>query len=51
MAEDLTELQTKHSNMLAKLEEYKRKHLELGHSLLQVKFSLRDIYNFNFFFR
>ncbi|ESO89471.1 hypothetical protein LOTGIDRAFT_192964 [Lottia gigantea] len=36
MGEDLSELQNKHSNMLAKLEEYKRKHLELGHRLLQV---------------
>ncbi|XP_071087037.1 nuclear pore complex protein Nup54-like isoform X1 [Haliotis cracherodii] len=36
MSGDLTDLQNKHSNMLARQEEYKRKHLELGHRLLQV---------------
>ena len=36
VAEDLSAFQTKQSNMLAKLDEYKRKHLELSHRLLQV---------------
>ncbi|KAJ8297550.1 hypothetical protein KUTeg_024081 [Tegillarca granosa] len=36
IAHELTQLQHKHSNMLAKLEEYKRKHIELAHKLLQV---------------
>ncbi|KAK3576887.1 hypothetical protein CHS0354_012945 [Potamilus streckersoni] len=36
IAEDLSDSQTKHSNMLAKLEDYKRKQLELGHRLLKV---------------
>ncbi|XP_045203679.2 nuclear pore complex protein Nup54-like [Mercenaria mercenaria] len=36
IAQDLTEFQNKQSNMLAKLDEYKRKHLELSHRLLQV---------------
>ncbi|WAR00810.1 NUP54-like protein [Mya arenaria] len=36
MAEGLSEFQTKQSNMLAKLDEYKRRHLELSHRLLQV---------------
>lgn len=33
---DLTALQTQHSTMLSKLEDYKRKYLELGHRLLKV---------------
>ncbi|CAG5135324.1 unnamed protein product [Candidula unifasciata] len=33
---DITQLQTQHSTMLAKLEDYKRKDLELGHRLLKV---------------
>ncbi|XP_060083541.1 nuclear pore complex protein Nup54-like [Ylistrum balloti] len=36
IATDLTQLQQKQVSMLAKLDEYKRKHLELGHRLLQV---------------
>ncbi|XP_025084841.1 nucleoporin p54-like isoform X2 [Pomacea canaliculata] len=36
MAGDLSELQTQHSQTLAKLDDYKRKHLELGHRLLKV---------------
>lgn len=36
IAQDLTEFQNKRSNMLAKLDEYKRKQLELSHRLLQV---------------
>ncbi|BFZ15315.1 hypothetical protein BsWGS_18354 [Bradybaena similaris] len=33
---DIVNLQTQHSTMLAKLEDYKRKDLELGHRLLKV---------------
>ncbi|XP_061189372.1 nucleoporin p54-like [Saccostrea echinata] len=36
IAEDLESLQQKQVNMLAKLEEYKRKHIQLSHRLLQV---------------
>lgn len=36
MAGDLGELQTQHSQTLAKLDDYKRKHLELSHRLLKV---------------
>jgi len=36
IAGDLTALQTQHSTMLSKLEDYKRKYLELGHRLLKV---------------
>lgn len=36
ISEDLESLQQKQVNMLAKLEEYKRKHIQLSHRLLQV---------------
>lgn len=36
IAQDLSEFQNKQSNMLAKQEEFKRKHLELSHRVLQV---------------
>ncbi|CAL1539358.1 unnamed protein product [Lymnaea stagnalis] len=36
IASDLSDLQTQHSTMLSKLEDYKRKDLELGHRLLKV---------------
>ncbi|KAK7097934.1 nucleoporin p54-like [Littorina saxatilis] len=36
IAGDLGQLQTQHSQTLAKLDDYKRKHLELGHRLLKV---------------
>ncbi|KAH9496040.1 Nuclear pore complex protein Nup54 [Bulinus truncatus] len=36
IASDLSDLQTQHSTMLSKLEDYKRKELELGHRLLKV---------------
>lgn len=36
IAGDLSNLQTQHSTMLSKLEDYKRKDLELGHRLLKV---------------
>ncbi|XP_056011625.1 nuclear pore complex protein Nup54-like [Ostrea edulis] len=36
IAEDLESLQQRQVNMLAKLEEYKRKHIQLSHRLLQV---------------
>ena len=36
IASDLSSLQTQHSTMLSKLEDYKRKDLELGHRLLKV---------------
>lgn len=36
IAGDLSQLQTQHSQTLAKLDDYKRKHLELSHRLLKV---------------
>ncbi|XP_059154132.1 nucleoporin p54-like [Physella acuta] len=36
IASDLADLQTQHSTMLSKMEDYKRKDLELGHRLLKV---------------
>ena len=36
IAGDLGQLQTQHSQTLAKLDDYKRKHLELSHRLLKV---------------
>ncbi|KAL8558456.1 hypothetical protein ACOMHN_052273 [Nucella lapillus] len=36
VAGDLSQLQTQHSQTLAKLDDYKRKHLELSHRLLKV---------------
>ncbi|KAK6976785.1 nucleoporin p54 [Biomphalaria glabrata] len=36
IASDLSDLQTQHSTMLSKLEDHKRKDLELGHRLLKV---------------
>ena len=33
---DIADLQRKHSNMMSRTEQYKRKHLELGHRVLQV---------------
>ncbi|KAK3798088.1 hypothetical protein RRG08_034644 [Elysia crispata] len=43
IAGDLSNLQTQHSTMLSKLEDYKRKDLELGHRLLKV-ISKQEIY-------
>ncbi|RUS82171.1 hypothetical protein EGW08_010053 [Elysia chlorotica] len=43
IAVDLSNLQTQHSTMLSKLEDYKRKDLELGHRLLKV-ISKQEIY-------
>lgn len=36
ISQDTSMLQQKHTDMLAKIEQYKRKHLELGHRVLQV---------------
>ncbi|CAH1776827.1 unnamed protein product [Owenia fusiformis] len=36
IAKDISDLQRSHTNMVAKTEQYKRKHLELGHRVLQV---------------
>lgn len=54
MAGDLSELQTQHSQTLAKLDDYKRKHLELGHRLLKVRpwhlFCIRFFFGFFSFY-
>ena len=34
---DIASLQRNHSNMLAKIDEYKRRQLELSHRVLQVR--------------
>ena len=37
MSDEVVELQKAHSTTMAKLAEYKRKHLELGHRILEVR--------------
>lgn len=36
ISQDISKLQSKQTDMLAKIEQYKRKHLELSHKVLQV---------------
>ena len=45
MTDEVSKLQTAHSTTLAKLTQYKRKHLELGHRVLEV-ISLNYIISF-----